>query len=654
MNIKEYNKALTTAKCCSGENAPDFNSIAITAQKGACIVFDGVDFTGAKCLLAKLSVDANNTSKPIEIYADEISEQNSVGTVLTAETPAVSSYEFFDCYADLSKKINGLHSLIFFFADDITFEFNMFKLTAYNGTETQAEHDKRMKWWRDAKFGLFIHYGAYSYLGGEYLGTKVGWYSEWIMDSHKISREDYAKNAAAHFNPENFDAKKIVADAKVAGQKYLVITSRHHEGLSIYGTKVREFKDYCLMNKSTCPEYNGGDILKELSEECKKQGIHFGIYTTIMDWHDIAQDGWNNNSIAPGHTKAEYKTRLKAQLRELIESYGAEVFFFDGEWIDWWTEEDGREVYRFIRSLNENCIINNRVGKRNRSDGDYGTPEQEIPINGLDYDWESNVTMNDSFGYKKGDTNWKSVEWIIYSVADVASKGGNMLLNVGPDGTGIVEAAPLERMAEAGKWFAKFGASIYGTRKTCFSKSIGENIRITTNPEAGKIFVILLDNSPEKTAEIIIPHIENEITAVTDMADGSNIPYRIDKDGICLDISSASVQKYAAVYEISVVGIPTEKPAAKSPLKNAEITIEITEEKHSVPFTVKGTYKGGSKVIVRVLGTSFASFDVKAAVDENGKWEAVIDRNTSIDGITLTAMLFDANGNLLDEKKFVM
>lgn len=148
-------------------------------------------------------------------------------------------------------------------------------------------------------------------------------------------------------------------------------------------------------------------------------------------------------------------------MRKLLENYDAEVLFFDGEWVDWWTEEDGRALYRFIRTLSPDCIVNNRIGKRNPSDGDYGTPEQEIPAEGLGYDWESNVTMNDSWGYKKGDENWKPPQWIISSILDIASKGGNLLLNVGPDGNGMLEKAPIDNMSAAGKWLERFGEAVY-------------------------------------------------------------------------------------------------------------------------------------------------------------------------------------------------
>ncbi len=403
VEMNSYNKKLTTAKCSDSENAADFTSLTVDAEPGDCIAFDNVKFNDAKCLMLEAAISENSTDKRINLYVDEVVDANKIGTMITNSRAKVNDLDFNEQYADLEKTVNGVHRLIFSFEDKIQLEADWFKLTSYSGSETEEEHNERMKWWRDAKFGQFIHFGAYSYLGGEYMDKKAGWYSEWIMDSLRISKEDYAENATALFNLENFNVKEIVSDAKAAGQKYIIITSRHHEGLSIFDSKIRNFKDYCLLNSDCCPLYKGGDILKELVEECKKEGIHFGVYTTIMDWHDPSQTGLNNNAIAEGYTKQEYKAQLKGQLKELIEDYGVEVFFFDGEWVGWWTAEDGKELYRYILSLNENCIVNNRVGKRRSSDGDYGTPEQEIPVTGLNYDWESCVTMNNSWGYKKGD-----------------------------------------------------------------------------------------------------------------------------------------------------------------------------------------------------------------------------------------------------------
>ena len=558
IDMNSFNSQLSTAKCTESDNAADFSSLLIEAQQGDYITFENLNFDNAKCLLLEAAISEGSTDKTIELYIDEVNEQNKIGSLITSTKAKSNNYEFCEQYAELRDGISGVHNLIFFFPESAEFEADWFKLTSYNGTETEEEHNARMKWWKDAKFGQFIHFGAYSYLGGDYMGRQTGWYSEWIMNTLEISKEDYAANAVAHFNPENFDAKKIVNDAKAAGQKYLVITSRHHEGLSIYGTKIRNFKDYSLMNPDSCPEYKGGDILKELSLEFKNAGIHFGVYTTIMDWHDPTQKDYGGK-IAEGHTKEEYKTALKGQLKELIEDYGVEVFFFDGEWVSWWTADDGRELYRYILSLNENCIVNNRVGKRDPSDGDYGTPEQEIPLTGLDYDWESNVTMNNSFGYKKGDDNWKSAQWIVNSVVDIASKGGNMLLNVGPDGSGAVEAAPLENMSLAGKWFNKFGEAVYGTEKSCFSKSIGKDVKVTVKNDEGKIYVILLETDPVVKGSVSIPALENEIIGVKELANGNDVPYEAFENELLLYVGQTEKQQFAAVYEISVKGVPQEK-----------------------------------------------------------------------------------------------
>lgn len=559
IDMNRYNKELTTASCTPGDNAADFTSLKIKAQTGDIIAFDDIGFTGKKCLMLVAAIPQGSTDKKIELYIDDVSEPCRIGTLTTNSHSKVCDFDFNEQYALLTKEISGAHRLIFRFSEPVELEADWFKLTSYTGSETEDERNQRMKWWREAKFGQFIHFGAYSYLGGEYLGQKAGWYSEWLMNSLSVSKEDYAKNAASHFNPKSFDAKKIVSDAKAAGQKYIIITSRHHEGLSIYDTKIRCFKDYCVLNKNSCPEYEGGDFMMELAQECRRQGLHFGTYITIMDWHDPSQTGLNNSTIDQGYTKEEYKSRLKGQLKELIKDYGSEVFFFDGEWVSWWTEEDGREVYRYILSLNENCIVNNRVGKRQPSDGDYSTPEQEVPASGLDYDWESNVTMNDSWGYKKGGENWKSPQWIVNTVVDIVSKGGNLLLNVGPDGDGVVEQAPLDNMAAAGKWFKRFSQVIYGTEKSCFSKAVGGSIRITTKPAEGRIFVILLEDDPKAIGSIMLPALENDILGVTELASGSDLPYDVINGSIILQVSGTEQQDYATVYEITVNGEPKKK-----------------------------------------------------------------------------------------------
>ena len=281
--------------------------------------------------------------------------------------------------------------------------------------ETKAERDQRMAWFRDARFGMFIHWGLYAVPGGEWNGKKVDGIGEWIMNNGHIPVADYEK-LAAQFNPTRFDATQWVRIAKDAGIKYVVITSKHHDGFSMFDSKV---SDYTIVKSTPFKR----DPMKELSAACKDAGVRFCFYHSIMDWHhpDAQRIGFPEYNNAPSnpnfpHYAANY---LKPQLKELLTNYGdLGILWFDGEWIGDWKADMGRDLYAWCRSLQPNLIINNRVGKARNSMqgmdkgqgavGDYGTPEQEIPATGFGpgVDWESCMTMNDTWGFKKNDHNW--------------------------------------------------------------------------------------------------------------------------------------------------------------------------------------------------------------------------------------------------------
>lgn len=346
--------------------------------------------------------------------------------------------------------------------------------------ESEAEKDQRMKWWRDARFGMFIHWGLYAVPAGEYQGQRSNQVGEWIQSWANIPREDYA-GFAEDFNPLEFDAAEWVRIAREAGMKYLVITSKHHDGFAMFDSEV---SDYDIVDATPY----GRDPMAALAEECRKQGIQFCFYYSIMDWHHSSQyvdkegkhrtAGDGQNRIEPAE-KAEYLDYMKAQLKTLVTRYDPAVLWFDGEWVDWWTEEDGKDLYNYVRSLKPGILINNRVGKGRQGmqglnkgpgyAGDFGTPEQEIPPTGLPgVDWESCMTMNDSWGFKSYDDNWKSSETLIRNLIDVASKGGNYLLNVGPTAEGRIPEPSVDRLREIGKWIQVNGESIYGTAASPF------------------------------------------------------------------------------------------------------------------------------------------------------------------------------------------
>jgi alpha-L-fucosidase len=369
--------------------------------------------------------------------------------------------------------------------------------------ETKAERDRRMKWWREARFGMFIHWGLYAVPAGEYKGKRSERIGEWIMEWANIPRAEYEK-FAPQFNPVKFSAAEWVRIAKDAGMKYIVITSKHHDGFSLYDSKV---SNYDIVDATPYRK----DPIKALAAEAKKQGLKFCFYYSILDWHypTVYVDAPGKDPTAGNRTtrmkaggKEEYVKYMKEQLRELITTYNPAVLWFDGEWQDWWTEEDGQDLYKFVRGLKPNIIINNRVGKGRQGmqgmsktdreySGDFGTPEQQIPANGLPgVDWESCMTMNTTWGFKFYDDKWKTPETIIRNLIDVASKGGNYLLNVGPTADGVIPQPSVERLAAVGKWMKVNGVAIYGTTASPFATQLAFG-RATSKP--GKIYLHVFD-----------------------------------------------------------------------------------------------------------------------------------------------------------------
>jgi alpha-L-fucosidase len=377
------------------------------------------------------------------------------------------------------------------------------KQRASSGPSAREQKERRLRWWREARFGMFTHWGLYAIPAGEYRGQRSARIGEWIMEWANIPRAEYEK-FAPQFNPVKFDAAEWVRIAKDAGMKYIVITSKHHDGLSLYDSRVSQ---YDIVDATPYRK----DLMKALATETKRQGLKFCFYYSIMDWHHPSQyvdapgkdptAGHRQTKMRPGG-KEEYLKYMKEQLRELVATYDPAVLWFDGEWVDWWTEPDGKDLYQFVRQLKPEIIINNRVGKgrkgmegMNKDDqeyaGDFGTPEQRIPPTGLPgVDWESCMTMNDTWGFKFYDQNWKSTETIVRNLIDIASKGGNYLLNVGPTAEGLIPQPSARRLAEVGQWMKADGEAIYGTTASPFPTQLAFG-RATSKP--GRLYLHVFD-----------------------------------------------------------------------------------------------------------------------------------------------------------------
>ena len=379
--------------------------------------------------------------------------------------------------------------------------------------ETRSQYDARMQWWEEARFGMFIHWGLYAIPAGEWKGKTE--YGEWIRTSAQIPLEEYDK-FVQQFNPVKFNPVEWVRIAKDAGMKYIVITSKHHDGFCLFDSKYTEF------DVMSTPFQR--DIMKELAEACRKEGIKICWYHSIMDWHHpdyLPRREWEKDRATEGADYDRYVSHMKNQLKELITNYGEiGVLWFDGEWEGTWNQKRGLDLYNYVRALQPNIIINNRVGagrsgmegftKEGEFAGDYATPEQEIPATGIPgVYWETCMTMNDHWGYNKYNDNWKSSGDLIRKLADIASKGGNFLLNVGPTAEGLFPQPSIDRLREVGRWMKVNGEAIYGTQASpfkelewgrCTQKSIDHGTRLYLHvfdyPADGKLAVNGIFNEP--------------------------------------------------------------------------------------------------------------------------------------------------------------
>ncbi|WP_340157800.1 alpha-L-fucosidase [uncultured Maribacter sp.] len=421
----------------------------------------------------------------------------------------------------------------------------------------QLSDDERMEWWRDAKFGMFIHWGAYSIIGGE-RGEKIaGGGAEWAMDKLDYTIEEYEKFPAM-FNPELFNADDWVKMAKDAGMKYIVITSKHHDGFGLWDSKV---SDYDIMDASPFKR----DIIRELAEASRKQGIRFGVYHSIVDWHHPQAQGnlfpnynagQKDQTVVNPEFPQYYKNYLKPQVKELLTNYGdIDIVWFDGDWIADYTTEMGKDMYGFIREMQPNTIINNRVDKGRKGmegmdregnfAGDFGTPEQEIPATGIAEDWEACMTMNGTWGYKPDDTKWKSSEDLIQKLVDIVSKGGNFLLNIGPDGYGRFPSQSIRRLKALGEWTDANGEAVYGAKASPFE--MPEWGRYTSKD--GVIYAHIF-NWPEDGKLKLNKAIKLKKASFLSNSQ-TNINFTTTDEGVILELPETSKEEFVTVLKLS-------------------------------------------------------------------------------------------------------
>ena len=479
--------------------------------------------------------------------------------------------------------VGGLNSFdIYFFsvkARNSHGEFSRESEKLYVATaETKRQKDKRMAWWREARFGMFVHWGPYSALGGHYTGPtslqtnekhpwieadgmikdyyscyrpewvssdgsiktnpatgkpyKRGQYAEWIMFAAQIPRDEYLKRAKEDFKAEKFDAKEWVRMAKEAGMRYIVITSKHHDGIALLNTPVGHtiFKDTDIRR----------DILKELVNEARKAGLKIGFYySQALDWNNPGGMGWIPQNDAPNREasyadKAKYTDEIVIpHLHTIINDYKVDLI-----WWDMGASSAPEFKYRMMKAIKnisgtERLIFNDRM--EDKLTGDFKTPEQSIPdmpSNGDGTDWETCMTLNDNWGYAAHDVRWKTTEDVLQKLIDIASKGGNYLLNIGPKADGTFPTESINCLKEVGSWMKVNSEAIYGTIPSPFVSQLDWG-RATRKEVDGKqlLYLHVFTQYWPKDGKLLVPDFGSGIKRAYLLIDAKKTSLPIDEMG---------------------------------------------------------------------------------------------------------------------------
>ncbi|SDC37954.1 alpha-L-fucosidase [Niabella drilacis] len=364
--------------------------------------------------------------------------------------------------------------------------------------ETPEAREKRMQWWTDARFGIFLHWGLYSEAGGDWKGKPYRG-NEHFMLYEKIPWREYGSVLGSRFDPQKFDADAWVRMARDAGMKYVVITAKHHDGFAMYNSPS---SDYNIVKQTPFAR----DPLKDIAAACRKYDLKFCVYYSLgRDWQDPdvptnwpvkggRSNTWDYPDEAAKVLSRYIERKVKPQLRELLTQYGdiGIVWFDTYELV---TPRQSEELKKLVLSIQPHCIVNNRIGG---GFGDYAVMEQEIGNTIRTRPWESCITMSGMWGYNRYDSVWKSPELLVRQLTEIVSKGGNYLLNVGPKGDGSFPDHAIKRLSVLGKWMRINGEAIYGTKPWKTAGEIPDTITFTGPTAAGSSMQDVLNDATSK------------------------------------------------------------------------------------------------------------------------------------------------------------
>jgi alpha-L-fucosidase len=419
--------------------------------------------------------------------------------------------------------------------------------------------EKRLEWFREAKYGLFIHWGLYAIPAGQWNGKRSLGIGEWVMFRSRVPVKEY-EQLATRFNPVKFNADEWVNLAKDAGMKYIVITSKHHDGFAMFKSNVSA---YNIVDATPFKR----DVLKELADACARGGIRLGFYySQSQDWHEKNGAG-NTWDFGPDQQKDydEYlRGKAEPQVRELLTRYGKVALI----WFDTPRMMTGDRAHRFtriVRELQPDTLIDGRLG----AEGDYRSTGDNVIPSGVSGDaWEVPATINHTWGYRTDDTDWKSPGQITFKLIDIVSKGGNYLLNVGPTAEGVIPQASQDILRTVGRWLQVNGEAVYGAGPTPFGDELGEpspkgakdlrgdllvyqqtQWRVTTKP--GKLYITFFD---EPRVPFAIPSMKNRITRAYRLADKAPVAMKTENGRTYLDLERPIFDPMATVVVVEFDG----------------------------------------------------------------------------------------------------
>ncbi|MBP7935157.1 MAG: alpha-L-fucosidase [Phycisphaerae bacterium] len=424
--------------------------------------------------------------------------------------------------------------------------------------ETSAERDQRMAWWRKARFGMFIHWGLYAIPAGEWKGERLdnpAHCTTWTRHFLSIPTADW--DPLIHeYEPVWYNPRDWARLAKAAGMQYAVLTTKHHEGFCLFDSKLTDFTAMHAPARR--------DLVKEWLEAFRAEGIRVGFYYSLIDWHHpdypvvgdrLHPERKRPETLAEKRDLNKYLDYLHGQVRELMTRYGKiDVLWFDFSY-DKLTGEAwrGTELLTMVRSLQPGIIVNDRVGLG----GDFSTPEQRIPPNGIPgKDWETCMTMNGSWGYKRHDHAWKSTEALIRNLIDIASKGGNYLLNVGPTAEGVIPEASVNRLTHIGRWMRINGESIYGTSASPFSRQLpwGRCTRKLLDDGTTRLYLQVFDWP--KDGRLAVPGLASQASQAYLLVDSRRapLPCRSHAEVLTIQVPAAAPDSLASVIALDIEG----------------------------------------------------------------------------------------------------